>query len=539
MTNRIFAMVAGGLLASVCTPALSASLDEAACTALSGTIIPAGAISLASGDGRVDGAQWSQGPSSGSFCRVSGTIAPVDPDAPPIGWQVNLPSAWNGRLLQYGGGGYNGILPDTTGPSIHGPLDGPVPLEEGYVTFGSDSGHTARNTNDASFAANDEALSNYAYMHIKKTLDVATALVHGAYDARPKAVYFTGGSTGGREGLTAALRWPDAYDGIVSYYPTASFVGLRLWGAALNRAIYDEGSAGWIAPDLVKAIAAHAREACDGLDGAKDGLVANVEACRDRAPQVIEHFACKDGAAAATCLTPVQIERTIKVYHDGYSLPYDLANGFDRYHGYNILEGVEMNLGTQAAYGEPVVSGPNAHHAARAYEFFQHFIGRDGKLDYRSFDIADPGPYRERLLEISAMADANDPDLSAFAAKGGKIILVQGSEDPSVSPLGTAAYYEAVREMMGTDATAGFMRFYMLPGLAHSKGNFAPAWDSLSALDNWVVNGVAPTGYVATDTTPSQTRGRTLPVCDYPQWPRYDGSGDMRDASSFSCTKGE
>ena len=535
MTSLTFALATGALLASSGAGALAAGIDEGACAALKGRAIAPEAISLKTGGAEVSGAEWTTLAGAGPFCKVSGTTKPVDPEAPPIGWQVDLPATWNGRLLQYGGGGYNGILPETTQPAIHGPLDGPVPLAQGYVTFGSDSGHTAQNTNDASFAKNDEALSNYAYQHIRKTLDVAHALVEAAYGEAPRAVYFAGGSTGGREALTAALRWPDAYDGVISYYPTANFVGLRLWGAALNRAIYDDDSAGWIAPDLVKAIAAYATQQCDGLDGAEDGLVANVEACRARSQAVIDHFSCKDGQAPGTCLTPVQIERTIRVYHDGYTLPYQLANGFDRYPGYNSLEGVVMNLGTQAAYAEPVISGPNAHHAARAYEFFQHFIARDGKLDYRRFDIADPGPYRERLLEISRLADANDPDLSAFAASGGKVILVQGTEDPSVTPLGTAAYYAKVRETMGADEVSGFMRFYMLPGLAHGKGSFSPAWDSLAALDNWVTNGVAPVGYVATDTTDGPTRGRTLPVCEYPAWPKYAGSGDTRDAASFTC----
>ncbi|WP_244493700.1 tannase/feruloyl esterase family alpha/beta hydrolase [Aureimonas sp. AU4] len=525
----------GVLIVSTSDGALAAGLDRQACEALSSSGIPADAISLKTGGAAISSARWTDLSGSAPFCKVSGKVLPVDPEAPPISWEVDLPSIWNGRMLQYGGGGYNGILPETTKASIHGPLDRPVPLAQGYVTFGSDSGHTAQNTNDASFAKNDEALVNYAYMHIRKTRDVAAWLVDTAYGQAPKATYFAGGSTGGREALTAALRWPDIYDGIISYYPTANFVGLRLWGAALNRAIYDDNSAGWIAPNLVKAIADYATAQCDELDGAKDGLVSNVDACRARSQDVIDHFACKDGKRDESCLTPVQIDRTIKVYHEGYSLPYKLANGFDRYPGYNSLEGITMNLGKQAAYAEPVISGPNAHHAARAYEFFQHFVGRDGKFDYRSFDITNPGPYKDRLLEISQMADANNPDLSAFQQAGGKLILVQGSEDPSVTPLGTVAYYEKVRETMGVDKASTFVRFYMLPGLAHGGGKFAPTWDSLAALDNWVVNDIAPEGYVATDTTETPTRGRTLPVCTYPTWPRFEGKGDVRDAANFTC----
>lgn len=527
--------LSAGLLAGMATTGASAAvLDSAGCANLAGQRIESGLIGLETGDAQVNDAAWID-TGSGGYCQVSGATAPVDPDAPPINWQVNLPAAWNGRMLQFGGGGYNGILPKSTGNYVHGPLDVPVPLAQGYVTLGSDSGHSAQNSNDASFAVNAEALANYGYMHIKKTLDVAKAVVELAYSEEPRAVYFAGGSTGGREGLTAALRWPNDYDGIVSYYPTVNFVGLRFWGAALNRAIYDEDSAGWIAPDLVKAIATYATEQCDELDGVKDGLVSNVQACRAQSEAVIAHFACAEGASDGQCLTPVQIERTIKVYHDGYTLPYALANGFTTYPGYNSLEGVVMNLGTESAYGEPVTSGPNAHHAARAYEFFQYMINQDGNFDFRTFDIADPGAYHDRVMEISEMIDANNPDLSAFAEAGGKLILVQGTEDPSVTPNGTIAYFENVVSTMGEEAVRDFARFYMLPGLAHGGGNFAPAWDSLAALDRWVVDGVEPAGYVATDTTESETRGRTLPVCEHPSWPRYAGEGDVRDAANYEC----
>ena len=166
---------------------------------------------------------------------------------------------------------------------------------------------------------------------------------------------------------------------------------------------------------------------------------------------------------------------------------------------------------------------------ARAYEFFQYMISQDGKLDYRSFDIASPRSYKDRLLEISAMIDSNNLDLSAFAAAGGRIIPVQSTEDPSVTPLGTAAYFDEVVETLGEVETASFMSFYMLPGLAHGNGSFAPTWDSLGALDNWGTHGVEPVGYGATDTTETETRGRTLPVCQYPSWTRFNGEGDVRN----------
>jgi len=534
--NAFYLTASVGMAAClIAADAKAAEFGEAACSDLSGMVITRESISLPTTGAEVSKTEWVVTDDLGSFCRVSGATHPVDAEAPPIQWEIDLPSIWNGRMLQYGGGGYNGVLPDMLGPVVHGPLDTPVPLAQGYVTFGSDSGHTAMSTNDASFARNAEALANYGYMHIRKTLDVALMVVGAAYETEPVAVYYAGGSTGGREALIAALRWPEAYDGVISYYPTANFVGLRLWGSALNRAIYDDASAGWIPPELVKEISAFATDRCDELGGAKDGLVANMAACREQSSSVIEHFACPEGRADDRCLTPLQIERTIRTYHDGYTLPYELANGFNTYPGYNSLEGVITNLGTKRGYAEPVISGPNAHHAARAYEFFQHMIDQDDTFKYSTFDIAEPGPYKERLIEISEMIDANDPDLSAFAQAGGKLILVQGAEDPSVSPWGTVAYHDKIVETLGEDTASNFMRFYMLPGLAHGGGSFAPAWNSLAALDSWVIDGIEPVDYAATDTTDGVTRGRTLPVCQYPMWPRFKGQGDMRSAADFVC----
>lgn len=510
-------------------------LDAEGCAALDGRAVSADAISLPTRGARVSDTAWEPGPDgSAMYCRVMGSILPVDRSAPAIEWQANLPEAWNGKLLQYGGGGFNGRIPRTLGQPTLGLPNVPVPLARGYVTFGSDSGHQS-NASDASFAHNAEALGNYAYMHIRKTHDVVRGLVGAAYGADVEYVYFAGGSTGGREALTAAIRWPEIYDGVLSNYPTARFLGLRLWGAALTHAIYSDDSAGWIPPALVRKIAARAIETCDGLDGARDGLVSNVSACRAQSGALVDEFRCPEGAGSDDCLSATQIERTIRVYHEGYELPYELAHGFRRYEGYNSLEGVLMDLGDQPAYDEPPRSGPHAHHANRAYQFFTNFVMTEKPTDFRNFDLARPGHYEARLRELSELVDATDPDLSRFAQAGGKIILVHGVEDQSVSPLGVQKVYENIVARAGRETADGFIRFYMVPGLAHGGGNMSPAWDNLSALERWVEDGIPPAGYTVTDTTDSPTRGRTRPLCAYPTWPQYTGDGDINEAASYRC----
>lgn len=523
---------------------LAVQQDAAAsCSAIATLSISAARISLPTSGAKIVSATLvasaDQNNQNGEYCKVTGQIKPVDPKAPDIIWQVNLPTAWNGKLLQYGGGGYNGSLPPTTEKTTLGLDFIPTPLAQGYVTFGSDSGHQAPNADDASFAKNDEAMLNYGFMHIKKVLDVAKFLVAERYEKPVTRVYFQGGSTGGREGLTAASRWPESYDGILTNYPTANFVGLRLWGAGLARAVYDDNSAGWIPPKLVERIAKDAIHSCDALDGAEDGLVSNIQKCRARSEILVESLACKLEVTGnpEDCLTKDQIDRTLKIYHEGYSLPYQLANGIDTYPGYNSLEGIMMQLGSEPQMRMPPVSGPNAHHSSRSFEFLQNFVQRDQPLNPLSFDIRNPGKLKDRIVELSDIVGATRTDWSAFSDRGGKIIWLQGNDDPSVSPLGNAKLFEATVAKMGEEKVKSFMRFYLVPGLAHGGGRFSPTWDNLSALDNWVEHGVPPINPVVVDATKSSSKGRSRPLCEYPAWPKYRGTGDIQLASNFSCAR--
>jgi feruloyl esterase len=515
---------------------------QAACEKLARLAIPASAISLPTSGASVTSAALvtadTRGNANGEYCKVMGAIRPVDAAAPDIRWQVNLPTRWNSKALQSGGGGYNGSIPNTLGWPKLGLNNVPTPLAQGYVTLASDSGHQAKDNNDASFALNDEALANFGYMHIKKTLDVAVSLIKSRYGSAPKRVYFEGGSTGGREALTAVLRWPQAYDGALTNYPTANFMGLRLWGAVLARAIYDDNSAGWIPPALVRRIAAEAIAGCDELDGVKDGLVSNMAACRAQSPKLIERLRCKNGEQGHPehCLTTAQIERTINVYHNGYTLPYAFAHGIRNYPGYNNLEGILMQVGSQAEYIEPPPTGPNAHHVNRADQFIKYFVARDPDFKLRTLDIHKPGQWQERIVRLSEILGASDPDFSALNARGGKVLWVHGLDDPSVSPYANAEVYRSIVKRMGQAATDNFLRFYLVPGLAHGGGNFSPVWDNLAILDNWVDRGIAPPAApIMFDDTKSATRGRSRPMCAYPQWARYNGSGDVNLAASYRC----
>lgn len=530
-------LLAGAVLATTVL-AHSAHAETGDCTGLAALRVEAAAITLPTGGAEVISATPVED-ANGPYCRVAGAVLPVDPAAPRILFQADLPQRWNGRALQFGGGGYNGRVPNTTGHETHGLEGTPTPLARGYLTFASDSGHqsqSAQPSDDASFALNAEALRNFAYQHVRKTLDAVRQVAIARYGEPPRRVYLTGGSTGGREGLTAAARWPEAYDGVVAWYPTASYMGLRLWGAHLARAVYDDDSAGWIPPAMVDSVAAQAVARCDGLDGVADGLVSDIEACRAGSAAFLDGLRCRNGETGHPehCLTRAQVERTIRVYHEGYALPYSLANDRDGYLGLNSLEGVTMFLGSQPAYADPLRSGPNARHAALAYEFFKYFVNGGRAPDMRRLDVLSPGPVRDRVQEVSALVDATATDLERFAARGGKLILLHGHEDQGVSPRETRRTFQAIEARMGRDRADRFIRYFEVPGLAHGAGRFSPTWESLAALDAWVENRTPPENAVITDGTKSETRGRTRPLCRFPTWPKYRG-GDPNLAASFAC----
>jgi feruloyl esterase len=508
------------------------------CTGLVGMQIPTSAIALPTRGAVIDKATRIEKDRAGAtapFCAVLGRIAPIDPQAPSIEFQVNLPESWNDKALQFGGGGYNGRIPDATGWSAHDLRTGPTALARGYLTFSDDSGHQSQSANDGLFAENDEALANFGNLHIRKARDVAVAIASRRYGHAPRRVYYAGGSTGGREALTAALRWPEAYDGVISNYPTANFLGLRMENAAIARAIYQNGSVGWIPPELVKKIAAEGLAACDSLDGVADGIVSNMPACHAGAAERLRKWSCPN--SAPPCLTPAQLSTTIQVYHEGFSdswQPRDSANGFK---GYNILEGVAMELGSQPEFKLPLVEGPNAHAALRADEFLKHFVARDANLDIMKFDVHAPGALTARLKLIFEQIGATSTNYAPFARKGGKVLLLQGADDALVSPYENIRRYEAIVAAMGGPAARQFLRFYVVPGQGHGVGTFQVSWDNLDVLDAWVERGVAPPATpVAFDANP-KTAGRSRPLCEYPQWPRYRGTGDTNLAASFSCSE--
>lgn len=523
------------------TPALSA-LD--ACNALNGTTVPASALALASGAVTVNAATLiaanATGNTLGEYCQVRGSIAPVDASAPNINFAVNLPTQWNGKGIQFGGGGFDGTLIDGTETVRFALPDDPAPLSRGYATWGDDSGHQSTSITDGRFATNDESLANYGGDTLKKTHDVALALIQQRYGKAPTRAYFLGTSTGGRDALSYIQRWPADYDGVIANEPALNYTGTRLSNVAVGRALYLNSGAGWLNLNKTLLVQKAAMDACDTLDGVADKVVSNVEGCRVGAMAVLASLRCANGTDTGdTCLSDAQIA-TVKTIEQPLQLNYPLANGVTVAGGYNLLEGAlvagpftSRDLGTRAVPGNPATTA-DANMYVTGDQWVKYFVTRNATFDALTFDPASPGTWTSRVQTVSALTDATNPDLSAFLKKGGRLILLHGLADEVISPNSTINWYKAVIGSVGQTAVDQGIRFYTVPGMGHGTGSFLPAWNSLTALENWVELGVAPGTRTVMDTN-AGTYGRTRPLCQYPSWPKFKGTGSADAAINYTC----
>jgi len=509
------------------------------CAALNGLAIPASSIAEPTGGAAVTSATLVE--AAGEYCQVNGAIAPVDPAAPSIRFQVNLPTNWNRKALHYGGGGFDGTLITGVDALDMAPTGTPTPLANGYATFGDDSGHQSSSITDGKFAMNDESLANYGGLSLKKTHDVAMALIRKRYASAPGKTYFFGSSTGGRDGLSEAQRWPADYDGIVVNRPALNYTGLRLSNVVLGRALYLNNGAGWL--DVAKTVLLQnaVMSACDALDGVADGIVSNVAACNAQSATVLASVRCPSGVDSGdTCLSDAQIA-TVQTIAAPLQLPYPLANGVTRYAGYNILAGsvfagpyTTRDLGESKVPANPA-GKKDANQWVTGDQWVKYFVTRVPTFDSLTFDPVNPGTYASRVQALSALTDATSTDLSAYVAKGGKLIMTHGLADEIVSTDSSTDYYTGLVQRFGQGTVDGFARFYLMPGVGHGTGPFHPAIDSLSALDEWVESGKAPETLTMSDLN-AATLGRTRPLCRYPLWPKYIG-GDVNAAASFQCTR--
>jgi Tannase and feruloyl esterase len=535
--------------------------NRVACDSLVGFAVPAAAIGLPTSGATVAAAELIPASPQAltvdravlaipEYCRVTGRISPVDPTAPPINFHLNLPTSWNRKLAQLGGSGQNGVIPVALTTGMHWgpesiPPNAPYALSRGFVVYGSDSGHqspggrgAASTSPSADWTTNDEAFTNFAYAQMKKTRDVAVAVVARFYGESIRHSYYLGASQGGREALMVVQRFPQDYDGVFAQVPANTYVHLSI-GEPLARAKAQAGD-GWIPPAKVAVIGKEVLRQCDRLDGIADGLVSNYKACDRRFdPAVTANplaaVRCRGGGdTGASCLSDAQI-RAANAVHRSMSYPFALANGWTTFSGWPT--GSESATNWKALPDRPT--------PASNFGVLRSRIVRDPDANLLEVDLP---KYAKELRQLSDLIDAANPDLSAFRKRGGRLILKVNTTDYTVNPRWVMDYYEKVRQTMGARVVDEFVRFYVAIGLFHNRNvgrnpitnALVPGYvDFIAMLDDWVEHGKAPANtqvLSAMDTAPPFTVSATFPMCAYPMYPRYQGKGDPKSAASYACT---
>lgn len=442
-----------------------------------------------------------------AFCRVSVVSRPVDDSE--IGIEVWLPSAdaWNGKLLGTGNGGYSGEL------GYEAMASG---LRKGYAAAGSDTGHQG---GDLKFAVgHPEKVNDWGYRAVHVMTETAKLLVRNYYGRFADYSYFSGCSTGGHQALMEAQRYPEDYDGIVAGDPGHNRVRLNV-GFLWSWTAVNQDSVAPFPASKLPFLGRQAIASCDPLDGVEDGLIADPPRCRFDPGTLLCH-----GADGGDCLTAAEVNAARRVY-GGARNP---RTGEQIYPGWapgSEASGAER-AGGWAGY---FVGRPEP---ART-DFWRYWVFEDPNWDSHTFDFDRDVAYADaKMAAISAI----DHDLSGFKRREGKLLMYHGWADPVVPPQDSIRYYEKTVQTMGSlEATADFFRLFMAPGMGHCRGGAGPSeFDALEALDKWVAGGIAPDRITASHLSGGAV-DRTRPLCPYPLVARWDGSGNIDDATSFVC----
>ena len=435
-----------------------------------------------------------------AFCRVTLQLTPT-PDSD-IRVEVWLPqSEWNGKLEAAGNGGLGGAI---AYPALA------AAVKAGYAAAGTDTGHVGGNADFV--AGHHEKLVDFAYRAIHEMTVTAKTIVSAHYDARPKRSYFNSCSTGGRQALIEAQRYPEDFDGIVA--GDASWDQMRLYAARVALNVYinrDPGAAMPIAklPMIHKAVL----DACDSLDGVKDGVIEDPTRCRfDYAS-----LACA-GDDRPDCLTKPQLDSVKAMASPIVAHPSGVVLHPGRYY-----PGSELGWN---AVGGPTPSG-------ESLEGMTKIVFKPG-WDYRTIRV--PDDVERAVKADEGLLFGGDPDVSRFFARGGKLLMYHGWADPLVTPDTSLIMYKRINDAVGS-AAARSLALFMVPGMNHCQGGSGTdVFDKVAAIDQWVESGTKPQSIVASHMT-NGVADRTRPLCAYPAKARYSGSGSTDDARNFRCAE--
>lgn len=515
------------------------STDFAArCSALKGASIDGGLVTLA------EATQASAPPvtenSAPDHCLVRGAMnqrTGIDGQPYALQFELRLPVDWNKRFYYRGGSGVDGILVPAFG-TYSGGGNLRNALLDGYTVVSTDSGHqeVANKPNGRFlFGADPQARLEYGNMQIPQVTAAAKSLIRRFYGEAPQFSYFFGSSNGGRQAMIAAQQYPELFDGILASAP-----GFRLAQASIQ-ALYQAQIAAQVAPkgpdgrpDLKKTLTDDEKavavkkilNACDMLDGAQDGMVSRVSACH---PDPAE-WACKAGETA-DCVPQEKALYIKKLFAGAYT-----SDGQAIYSKWPFDPGMVEQTSNSYYF---LFAGEASHIYTTpptiTEDIFGYGLSANIDREYAKISATD-GAFTVPATEFT---NAESPDMDAFRANGGKLIILNGTADLAFSIYDVAAYYKKVEERYGADAARDFARVFFVPGMGHSRGGAygTDRFNAFGALTDWVEKGIAPTRMVATARADAGVKwpGRTRPLCLYPAEAVYDGHGDIEKAESFVC----
>ena len=447
------------------------------------------------------------------YCWVDAMIRPN------IRFAASLPTHWNGRFVMRGGGGYAGQQP------VKG-RDDPL-RDEGWVTASTDTGHDAARYPLASFAYdNRDGEIDYAYRAVHLTAVEAKALIAEYYGRPADHDYWLGCSTGGRQGLMSAQRFPEDFDGIVAGAPVLDFTNTQIGGLWFSRAMREHP----LTLEKIARVGEAVYPACDGLDGLEDGLIDDPRQCRFD-PRA-DYPRC-EGADGVDCLTEGQAATLAKIYGGVVSRgePYFPGQPLGAELGDPLGSPASRTSGWGRWFVDPAGGTPLLERFGVTFMRYMAFTRDDPDWSLDEFDF-DEDPYR--MDAIRGILDATDPDLTRFRDAGGRMITYHGWSDTALNPLMAVNYYEDV--LAETPDAADFYRLFMVPGMFHCGGGRGiNTIDALPPLVAWVETGEAPARLVGRRVDRNGEVLMTRPVCPYPEVARYTGDGDVDEAASFAC----
>lgn len=440
-------------------------------------------------------------------CRITGTI-PAE-----IGFEINLPTQWNGRLWMYGNGGFAGE--DANAPNeVASRAAG---LSKGFATARTDTGHLASKEPLATFAYNrQDKLIDHGYRAVHETNLLAKALVGEYYTRAPSYSYWDGCSTGGRQGMMSASKYPEDFDGIMAGAPTLRWSDVMMKGLANQQALNT-------VPTLTQAKLGTVFKAvlakCDAKDGVTDGLLGNPPSCDFDPKQDLPRCG---SAVTDACFTDAETT-ALQRLRDGPKIKGQ--SYFPQYYG------VE-----EASAAIPWIFWPNGPSATaltlfgESYMKYFAFETQDPKYDWMTFNF-DTDP--DRMGRINSILNPQ-PDLAAFKARNGKILSYWGWADAALNPIMGLDYYNAVTAKLGLAQTQSFYRMFFIPGVAHCSGGYGPHQiDAMTPLIEWVEGGKTPERLPAKLVTAGVTKYNRS-YCAYPQTTVHLG-GDIESPANWRC----